>query len=85
MSEQTSNISVYDLNDMERDTTPPAPISPRTVANVLGPAPDADAQTLRALVDGLLATIKKREFEHELQQNQAVTQVKALERQPRAP
>jgi hypothetical protein len=80
MSEQNSTVSVYDLNDMERDTPPAAPISPRTVANVLGPEPDADAQTLQALVDGLLATIKKCESEHELQQNQAATQVEALER-----
>jgi hypothetical protein len=79
MSEQTSTVSVYDLNDMEWDTPPPAPISPRTVANILGPASDADTQTLRALVDRLLATIKKCEFEHELQQNQAATQVEALE------
>jgi hypothetical protein len=80
MSEQNSTVSVYDVTEMAEDPAPTRPISPRTIVSVLGPNPDVDALTLRALVDGLLATIKKREFEHELQQNNAATQVEALER-----
>jgi hypothetical protein len=79
MSEQNSTVSVYDVAEMAEDPAPARPISPRTVVSVLGPNPDVDAPTLRALVDGLLATIKKREFEHELQQNNSATQVEALE------
>jgi hypothetical protein len=80
MSEQNSTVSTYDVAEMAEDSPPARPISPRTVVNVLGPEADVDAPTLRALVDGLLATIKKHEFEHELQQNNAATQVEALER-----
>jgi hypothetical protein len=80
MSEQNSVVSIYDINEMAEDPAPARPISPSTVANVLGPTTDVDVPTLRGIVDGLLATLKKREWEHELQQNNAASRVEALER-----
>jgi hypothetical protein len=42
----------------------PVPISPNTASNILG-LPDVDNESMFSIAQGLIATVKKREADHQ--------------------